>query len=104
VILSTDHDSPKDIYILDTGIQSNHSTFSSRVFHGFDAISSPAIKYDPHGHGTQVAGIIAGSQIGFCRHANVIDVRVADASGKSQTHHLLAGLDYVIGNFFLKMS
>jgi subtilisin family serine protease len=99
----------QDIYVLDTGIQSNHSTFASRVIHGFDSISSPALKYDPHGHGTQVAGIIAGSQRGLCRNANVIDVRVADIAGKSQTHHLLAGLDYIIGiiffcTYFLLMS
>lgn len=75
------------------------------MIHGFDAFSSSsALKYDPHGHGTQVAGIIAGSQRGFCRNANIIDVRVADASGKSQTHHLLAGLDYIIGQSLILKS
>lgn len=31
--------------------------------------------------------------------ANLIDVRVADENGIAQIHHILAGLDYVIGRF-----
>jgi subtilisin family serine protease len=82
---------------MDTGIQSNHTTFTGRVSHGFDCISSSPLNSDPHGHGTQVAGIIAGVSHGVCQSANIIDVRVANSSGKSSSVQILAGLDYIVG-------
>jgi hypothetical protein len=42
-------------------------------------------------------GIIAGNRYGIVRGANIIDVRVADEKGQAFTHHIIAGLDYILG-------
>lgn len=59
----------QSVYVLDTGIQSNHSQFQQLPpQHGFDALSSPPLRSDPHGHGTQVAGrITIGVDLNFHR-------------------------------------
>jgi subtilisin family serine protease len=43
-----------DVYILDTGIYTNHSDFGERASHGADFTDEG--DGDPHGHGTHVAG------------------------------------------------
>lgn len=87
-----------DVYVLDTGIQRSHSVFEGRAMWGFDAInSSHAVKDDPHGHGTYVAGIIGGVKYGLARGVTLIDVRVLDETGHGTVKDIIAGLDYVAG-------
>ena len=64
--------------------------------------------YDPCGHGSHVAGIIAGngsrSQLTSCTHtflgiapqANLVSVRVLDANGGSTVSTVIAGLQWVV--------
>lgn len=64
--------------------------------------------YDPCGHGTHVAGIIAGNsnraQSLYCTHsfrgiapqANLVDVRVLDKDGGSTVSTVIAGLQWVL--------
>lgn len=60
---------------------------------------------DPGGHGTHVAGLVAadgsssgGAYTGTAPCANIIDVRVIDANGNSNTGIILRGLQWVIAN------
>ena len=60
---------------------------------------------DPGGHGTHIAGTVAGDgsrsaqqYMGVAPRANVIDVKVLDQNGNGRTSSLLAGLQWVIGH------
>jgi subtilisin family serine protease len=68
------------------------------------------LRSDPHGHGTQVAGliistlsslislgIIGGKGFGVNPLVNLIDVRVIDANGSARTDNIIAGLDFAVG-------
>ena len=50
---------------------------------------------DCHGHGTHVAGIIAGTTYGVAKQATIISVRVLDCGGFGTTSSVIAGLDWV---------
>lgn len=71
-------------YILDTGIRLSHREFEGRASFGYNAVTgsttTPGNDKDPRGdgHGTHVAGIIAGKKYGVAKKAKVIDVTVMD--------------------------
>src|SRR5207237_3230227 len=61
--------------------------------------------HDPGGHGTRVAGTIAGDgtasagqYVGMAPQANVVDVQVLDENGNGRTSSILAGLDWVLAH------
>ena len=83
-------------YIVDTGVLSTHSDFAGRVAKGFSAISDPVnTTEDCNGHGTHVAGTLAGSVYGVAKQATIVPVRVLNCQGAGTTSGVLAGLDWV---------
>ncbi|MFF7360463.1 S8 family serine peptidase [Streptomyces sp. NPDC008125] len=89
-------------YILDSGIDYEHSEFGgaggSRASFGFDAVSDGRRGADCHGHGTHVAGTVAGSTYGVAREANLVSVRVLGCDGSGSNSGLIAALDWVARN------
>ncbi|KAI5805165.1 peptidase S8/S53 domain-containing protein [Geopyxis carbonaria] len=80
-----------DIYIIDTGINTDHVDFDGRATFGFAVDGN---KVDTAGHGTHCAGTAAGTTFGMAKGANIIAVKVLDESGT--TSDILRGLDYVV--------
>ncbi|WP_327309378.1 S8 family peptidase [Streptomyces sp. NBC_01298] len=85
-------------YILDSGIEYAHDEFGGRATFGFDAINDGRNGLDCNGHGTHVAGTVAGKTYGVARKANVVSVRVLDCTGKGDSSGIIAGLDWVAKN------
>ncbi len=109
------------IYVMDTGVLASHSEFArgdgtSRVIAGFDvtqavtvgssACRSPNKALQPcfdgmaeligSEHGTSVASIAAGSNIGVAPEALVVSIRVMNESALATTHTYLDGLNAII--------
>lgn len=93
------------IYVIDTGINADHTEFSGRVGQGRNFVSSGVIfAPDPddwddcEGHGTHVAGTTAGTQYGIAKQATVHAVRVLDCLGTGSGSDIIAGMEWVADN------
>jgi serine protease AprX len=90
------------VALLDTGLDDQHPGLgSNKTCVNINQKSSNC--YDDHGHGTHVAGIIKGwdgdrRYLGIAPNANLISIKVADASGAIRLVDLLRGLEYVSKN------
>ena len=97
------------VAILDSGI-APHPDLAGRIVAAVDftsggsgaALVAPA---DPGGHGTHVAGLVAGDgtasggmYAGVAPGANLIDVRVIGASGATNISTLIAGMQWVLAH------
>ncbi|MFF3324654.1 S8 family serine peptidase [Streptomyces sp. NPDC002889] len=85
-------------YIIDTGVRITHSDFGGRASYGYDAIDNDNTAQDGNGHGTHVAGTVAGSAYGVAKKAKIVGVRVLDNSGSGTTEQVVAGIDWVTAN------
>ncbi|WP_030719131.1 S8 family peptidase [Streptomyces sp. NRRL F-2580] len=85
-------------YVIDTGVRISHKDFGGRAAHGFDAVDNDDTADDGNGHGTHVAGTIAGTSHGVAKKAKVVAVRVLDANGSGTTEQVVAGIDWVTKN------
>ncbi|MEO1063710.1 MAG: S8 family serine peptidase [Actinomycetota bacterium] len=56
----------------------------------------PSTIADGHGHGTVMAGLVAGSVHGVAADARIVDVRVADDGGAAGSDSVAAGLRWLI--------
>lgn len=54
---------------------------------------------DCAGHGTQVASIIAGKNIGVAKLANIVSVKILDCNGEGTNSDLIYSLHWVLKNF-----
>ncbi|RKT53935.1 S8 family peptidase [Saccharothrix australiensis] len=86
------------VYVVDTGVRVTHQEFGGRAFHAWDAVDGDAVAQDDNGHGTYVAGVVAGRVHGAAEGARVGAVRVLDGRGSGTTAGVVAGVDWVTRN------
>ncbi|MET1257351.1 S8 family peptidase [Aliikangiella maris] len=85
-------------YVLDTGIYASHPDFSNRIGNGADYIDNDSTPQDCHGHGTHVAGTVAGTSYGVAKKATIHAVRVLDCQGSGAWSAIASGVDWVAQN------
>ncbi|MEU9358912.1 S8 family peptidase [Streptomyces sp. NPDC048301] len=85
-------------YVIDTGVRVTHEDFEGRATSGFDAVDNDEDANDGNGHGTHVAGTIAGASHGVAKKAKIVAVRVLDDQGSGTTEQVVAGIDWVTAN------
>ncbi|MGW6568061.1 S8 family peptidase [Streptomyces sp. NPDC054975] len=85
-------------YVIDTGIDYGHEEFGGRARAGFDAVGDGRGGADCNGHGTHVAGTVAGRTYGVAPRANLVSVRVLDCEGRGSYSGMIAGFDWVARN------
>ncbi|NLU76234.1 S8 family peptidase [Streptomyces sp. HNM0575] len=82
-------------YVIDTGVRISHQDFGGRASYGYDAVDGDDEADDGHGHGTHVAGTLAGADHGVAKKAEVVGVRVLNDQGSGTTEQVVAGIDWV---------
>jgi subtilisin family serine protease len=84
------------VYIIDTGINFDHSDFGGRAVLGTDVTwFGPRDGVDCNGHGTHVAGTIGGTTYGVAKKVQLVAVRVLDCQGAGNIFTVLDGIDWV---------
>ncbi|MGA9348455.1 MAG: S8 family peptidase [Anaerolineae bacterium] len=95
------------VAVLDSGVApANDLTQpTSRLLASVDFVSGETGHRDPGGHGTHVAGIIAGNGYdsdgalkGVAPDANIVSVRVINQHGKATASSIIRGIQWVVEN------
>jgi serine protease AprX len=99
------------IAVIDSGVTSWHDDLADadsggqRVDRFVDLVNGRQAAYDDYGHGTHVAGIIAGNgfdsggaRSGIAPGAHLIVLKVLDDAGRGRISNVIAALDYVMTN------
>ena len=93
------------IAVLDTGIYPHEDLVTpyNRILAWNDLINREYTPYDDHGHGTHVAGIIAGNgqasdgkYMGMAPEARLVGVKVLDAEGRGPISRVIAGIEWCL--------
>jgi len=90
-----------DVYVLDTGIYTQHQEFEGRASWGI-TIPKHSVDADMHGHGTHCAGTIASRKYGIAKKANVIAVKVLGSNGSGSMSDFVAGVDWTYNQVMKK--
>ncbi|MEY2675298.1 MAG: hypothetical protein RL102_564 [Actinomycetota bacterium] len=85
-------------YIVDTGVQADNPDFAGRILPGFDVIGTQQQNTDCQGHGTHVAGTVAGTRYGLAKKASIVPVRVLNCSGSGSFSGIITALDWIKAN------
>ena len=96
------------VAVVDSGI-SAHPALTGKVLAHVSKIAGDPTTNDAHGHGTHIAGIIAGNSSaskyvtslyrgGIAPDVKLINVRVLGANGSGWTSDVIAGIEWVIEN------
>ena len=91
------------VAVIDSGV-ADHPDLAGRVVARVDFTGEQSTG-DPGGHGTHVAGLIAGNGTasngtwtGVAPQANIVSVRVIDANGHATLSTIFAGMQWVLAN------
>jgi serine protease AprX len=105
------------IAVVDSGIATWHDDLTNssarvypygnqRVAKFVDFVNGRTQPYDDNGHGTHVAGIIAGNgydskgeKMGIAPNASLVSLKVLDATGQGTISNIIAALSWVAANY-----
>jgi minor extracellular serine protease Vpr len=86
------------VAVIDTGVDTSHPDLKGKVVGGYDFVKNDPNPQDENGHGTHVAGIIAGNGKvkGVAPGASLLAYRVLDAEGIGTDANILAAIDQAV--------
>lgn len=89
-----------NVYIVDTGIRYTHNDFDgaslNRAKKAFDVFGGNGS--DCNGHGTHVAGTVAGTTYGVAKAAKLYSVRVLDCNGSGSFAGFITAVEWITAN------
>ncbi|KAI0562737.1 S8 family peptidase [Gracilaria domingensis] len=84
-------------YLIDSGVRLTHEEFEERVEGGYDFVNNrDDVHLDCTGHGTHVAGILAGKTYGVARKARIVSLRVYGCNRRATTSSIINALDWAV--------
>jgi len=90
---------------IDSGVAAWHDDLEGRIAHFADFVGGQTEPYDDFGHGTHVAGIIAGSgrdsdglRRGIAPGAHLVVLKALDVSGNGYASNVIAAIDFAIAH------
>jgi serine protease AprX len=93
------------VAVIDTGIDKNHIDLDGGKVLAFrDEVNGQTTAYDDHGHGSHVAGIIAGTGEGNSAYKGVapgaalVGIKVLNSAGSGTTTQIVNGINWMISN------
>jgi subtilisin family serine protease len=93
------------VAILDSGIDENHPDLAGKIIGEKNFVADEATADDLLGHGTMVAGIIAGSgaasdgkYMGIAPGASLLNVKVINSKGDGRISDIIAGIEWALYN------
>lgn len=93
------------VAVIDSGIDKNHPDLEGKVVGEKNFVDDEISADDLLGHGTMVAGIIAGSGAasggkykGIAPGVSLLNVKVIDSSGNGKVSDIIAGIEWAIYN------
>jgi serine protease AprX len=94
-----------NVAVIDSGVRPHADLPTARIKAFVDFVNGRTTAYDDYGHGTHVAGIIAGSGssssgkfTGVAPGAGIVALKVLDQNGAGKTSDVLAALEWVLAN------
>lgn len=103
---STERGKGVGVAVIDTGVSPHYDLVKpvNRIIAFKDLLGNKEIPYDDDGHGTHVAGIIAGNGYTSCKYtgtapcADIIAIKALDESGNGTESDILAALQWIVNN------
>lgn len=92
-VYATEAGAGVDVYVIDTGINTEHVDFEGRASWG-KTIPYDDLDEDLNGHGTHCSGTIAGKKYGVAKSANVIAVKVLGSNGSGTMSDVVKGVEW----------
>jgi serine protease AprX len=97
------------IAVIDSGVDADHDDLTdpagSRIDRFVDFVDGRTTAYDDYGHGTHVAGIIAGNgfdssgrRTGIAPAARLTVLKALDAAGNGHISDVIAAIEYAVAN------
>lgn len=89
--------------IFDTGVNHKHPDLKGQVLAFLDCVNGRRNCYDDNGHGTHIAGILAGTGVasrkkyqGVAPGGKLVIVKILDANGNGKLKSIIQGIDWVL--------
>jgi cerevisin len=82
-----------DVYVIDTGTNTEHVDFEGRAHWGKTIPANDADE-DGNGHGTHCSGTVAGKKYGVAKKANVYAVKVLRSNGSGTMADVVKGVEW----------
>ncbi len=86
------------VAVLDTGVSSEHPDLKECMVSGFNFLENSTNTNDDNGHGTQMAGLIAGKTTGVAHGVNIMPIKILDKNGNGNTENFVKGIIWAVDN------